>query len=130
MADDDWLKRFRARQQRQRQHSEDLAKYLAPALDFLGVAGVIVEFDGYGDEGEVQPPVFEWREGAEIEGEPRHHLPEGLLPFIEEACRWALPAGWQDNAGSRGEWIIDVEDGVPELELSWRHEEFDEADEE
>jgi hypothetical protein len=129
MADEDWLRRFHARQGRQRQHSERLAEYLAPALGFLGVVAVIVEFDGYGDSGDVQAPVFEWREDAEMEGEVRDHLPQGLLPFIEEACRWALPSGWDDNAGSRGEWIIDVESGAPELELSWRHEEFD-ADEE
>ena len=123
MADDDeWLKRYHAAQERQRRHSERLAEYLAPALRFLGVTAVIVEFDGYGDSGEVQAPVFEWREEIESEGEP-DDLPEGLIGFVERACRRALPSGWDDSAGSWGEWVIDAEEGTSELVLYWRDEE-------
>jgi hypothetical protein len=112
-ADEEWLKRWRAAQERQWRHSERLAEYLIPALRFLGVDAVGVEFDGYGDQGDVQQPVFE--------GGPEE-LPEGLSAFVESACRWALPGGWDDNAGSCGEWIIYVESGFSDLEFEWRDE--------
>jgi hypothetical protein len=122
MADDEeWLKRYRAARERERLHSRRLGWYLVPALRFLGVASVAVEFDGQSDQGEVGEPVFA--------SEPAAGLPEGMAEFVGHACWYALPAGWEDNAGSWGEWKLDAEDGACEIDHYWRDENEDEEGE-
>jgi hypothetical protein len=118
--DEEWLKRYRVVREREIQHSRRLGWYLVPALRFLGVTAVVVEFDGSGDQGEVQDPVFE--------NEPAAGLPEGIAEFVSRACWYALPSGWEDNLGSWGEWKLDAEDGACEYEHFWNQEE--EEDEE
>ena len=117
---DDWMARYHARQERQKQHSERLVEYLVPALRFLGVTLVSVEFDGYGDDGEIKDAV--------IDETPQAGLPEGLDGAIEAACSYALPGGWEINAGSCGIWFIDVEKGKSRLDIEYRDddEDFDE----
>jgi hypothetical protein len=122
MADiDDWLARSRARDQRLKQYSERLAEYLVPALRFLGVEFVSVEFDGYGDDGQVHD--------AEFAPTPEAGVPEGIDSFAERACCFALPGAWEINAGSYGVWKIDVERGRAVLDHEWRDEDDFEDDE-
>ena len=120
MAKDDWLARYEARQEQRKQYSERLAEYLIPALRFLGVEAVFIQFDGSGDSGEVQKPSFE--------GAPAAGVPEGLSELAEHACYYALPGGWEINAGSSGDWTIFVEEGYADLDVEWR-DELDEPDE-
>jgi hypothetical protein len=95
MADsDDWMARYHARQERLKQHSDHLAEYLVPALRFLGVTFVTVEFDGYGDSGQIEEVKFDGQGAAGV--------PEGMRDAVETACYYGLPGGWEINAGSTG----------------------------
>jgi hypothetical protein len=118
MAKDDWMARYRARQERQKLYGEQLVVYALPALRFLGVTSVTYRFDGEGDSGTVVD--------AEFEEAPEAGLPEGLEKLLEQACYCALPGGWEIDAGSSGHWFIDVEDGKTDLEIEWREEDLEE----
>ena len=123
MADDDWMARAQARHDRHKQYSDRLAEYLIPALRFLGVEFVSVEYDGYGDDGEIQD--------ADFAPTPEAGLPEGIDSFAERACGFALPGAWEINAGSYGVWTIDVEKGKTRLDHEWRDEDdFEDEDDE
>ena len=114
MANDDWMARYRAQQERQKVYGEQLVQYALPALRFLGVTYVAYRFDGEGDSGQVVD--------CEFEDAPEAGLPEGLEKFLERACNCALPGGWEIDAGSSGHWFVDVEDGKTDLEIEWRDE--------
>jgi hypothetical protein len=119
---DDWMAQYEARERRQQAHSERLAEYLVPALRFLGVETVQIEFDGYGDEGDVHDATFG--------GPRREDVPEALAEMLEAACCYALPGGWEVNAGSYGVWCLDVEAGKARLDMEYRDEDdFAEGDE-
>lgn len=119
--ENEWLARYYARQEQQKLYSEQLASYVVPALRFLGVRAVSFAFDGAGDSGDVQK--------AEFDGAPAAGLPEGLEELLDHACYYALPGGWEINAGSSGAWEIDVEEGTSDLEIEWHEEEdYDEGD--
>jgi hypothetical protein len=116
--EEDWLARYRAQQERQKLYGEQLVQYALPALRFLGVTYVEFGFDGEGDSGQIQ--------SFEFEDAPEAGLPEGLDKLLERACYFALPGGWEINAGSSGYWFVDVEDGETDLEIEWREEEENE----
>jgi hypothetical protein len=119
--DEDWFERARREEERDRQYSDALVVYLVPALRFLGVLTASIQYDGYGDDGEFEPVVYE--------GAPEAGVPEGLDGEIEEACERALPRGWEINEGSYGTWWIDVRAGNANLNHEYNDEEEEDEDE-
>jgi hypothetical protein len=119
----DWLDDYLRREREKEEKARRVVDYLVPALRFLGVQKVTVEFDGYGDSGEVRDPTFTPTPAAAV--------PEGLGALIVETCSRMLPGGWEINEGSFGTFTIDVAAGTHHLEQHHREEnEVDEDDEE
>jgi hypothetical protein len=114
----DWLRRYQERQAALKKYGESCLDYAMEALQFLGVKEVTVEYDGSGDDGEVQQPQFD--------PVPPEGLPQGLESLIHEACCHMLPGGWEINEGSFGAIYIDVEKGKVEVDHEWREEEAEE----
>src|SRR5262245_10966075 len=124
MADpDDWWAQYQRKEAERLKHSEEMAEYLMGALRFLGVQRVPVAFAGYGDDGDVEDPVYE--------PTPRRGLAEGPDYVLRQCCSGQLPGGWEINAGSTGSVVIDVAAGKCEVNVEWHEdedEEFDEAE--
>src|SRR5262245_50189898 len=119
-AEDFWAKYQREEAERLKR-SQEMTRYLMGALRFFGVKRVSVAFDGYGDDGEVQEPVYE--------PAPAGGLPEGMDQLIREACGNQLPGGWEINSGSTGAVEIDVVAGTCGVDIEWREDEDEEFDE-
>jgi hypothetical protein len=119
---EDWLAKYRREEAERHARAEKMGQYLMGALRFLGVDLVEVEFDGYGDEGEVQEPEFT--------PDPPGGLPEGLGELVGQVCGGMLPGGWEINSGSFGTVEIDVRAGTVEVDMEWREEDEDDYDEE
>jgi hypothetical protein len=118
---DQWWADYQRQEAERLERSEQLARYAAGALRFLGVRKVEVEFDGSGDDGEVQEPVYT--------PTPSHALPEGLEALVTQACHGLLPGGWEINAGSFGTITINVAKGTCAVDQTWREEEEYDEDE-
>jgi len=118
-ADEDWYQRYQRREEEGRQFAEKLVAYVLPVLRFLGAEKVEIKYDGYGDEGQVLPPV--------LTPAPPMGLPEGLSESLVTICEELLPGGWEINAGSQGSFTIDVAAGTHHLDHEWNEE--DEEDE-
>lgn len=80
-----------------------------------GIAGVTVEYDGYGDDGCIQDLVATVVGGGEIE------LAEDLRELVEDYVWGRLPGGWETDDGSFGEVEFDVTAGTVTFEHSQRH---------
>ena len=74
-------------------------KNLCPLLEQLGIATVTIEYNGAGDEGTIEPIVFE---------PPLPLVPAGLEDSLEEAVLAQLNPGWEINEGSCGTFILHV----------------------
>ena len=100
-------------QMRDKDHQEAraaLAKLAAMGIDTLRVA-----YDGYGDSGSVQR-VTALKDAVEVQ------LETGLDATFVEVAYDLLPAGWEINAGSYGELVIDVASLEGTREHNWRVE--------
>jgi hypothetical protein len=75
------------------------------------VTQIVVEYDGSGDDGQIQGTSFFDASGAEVMVSGRL---EGL---VEEYVYDALPGGWEINSGSYGTVTIDV----PNQKASFDH---------
>ena len=76
-------------------------KALCPLLERLGIATVTIEYNGAGDEGTVEPIVFE---------PPLPVVPDGLEDSLEEAVLAQLNPGWEINEGFCGTFVLHVAD--------------------
>jgi hypothetical protein len=114
-APEDWLEKYRRRQEESRRRAEAVVRYALPVLRFLGVEHVEVPYDGAGDSGTVKDPTFA--------PPPLAGVPEGLGALVIEAVEGLLPSGWEINAGSFGSFHIDVPTGVHHLDHNFRDEE-------
>lgn len=74
-------------------------KELCPQLEQLGIATVTIEYNGAGDEGTIEPIVFEPRPAA---------VPAGLEDALEGAALNQLNPGWEINEGTRGTFVLHV----------------------
>jgi len=109
---------------------------IAAALEAQQVATVTIEFNGSGDEGQVEPAALFNVDGQPIEmpdvnvevlidrvgGEPlasNESLAAALESFAYDALS-DLHGGWQDNEGAYGELIIDVATGKATLDFNAR----------
>jgi hypothetical protein len=95
----------------------DLATVALPAelhrsLTQLGVTGVTARFDGSGDSGQIE--AFTVEPETVVLGA----LEEELEDFLVEQ----LPGGWEINAGSFGEFTVDMAAGAVTVQASWRIE--------
>jgi hypothetical protein len=115
---EDWYAKYQRQQAERLDRAQKMTKYLIGALRFFGVGRVKVAFDGYGDDGEIQEPVFE---PASAGG-----LPEGFEMVLRDAMNNHLPGGWEINSGSVGTIVIDVAKGTCEVDVEWREEDEEE----
>jgi hypothetical protein len=118
----DWYQEYLRQQHEREKYAARLVTYLSPMLRFLGVEEVKITFDGYGDDGQVQDPVFT--------PAPAGGLPEGLGRMIEEICENLLPGGWEVNSGSFGTILILAGAGIYSVNHTWRDEEEEDYDDE
>jgi hypothetical protein len=123
---DKWYKEYERKEALRLERAKQVTNYLIGALRFFGVKRVTVAFDGYGDDGEVQEPVYAPK--------PKGGLPEGLALTLRDAMCHLLPGGWEIESGSVGEIVIDVAAGTCDVNIEWRESEdedefFDDEDE-
>ena len=90
-----------------------LPQELRRRLVQLGVQRVLARFDGYGDSGQIDL--------MEVEPETVK-LDKDLHQDLENFLLEELPSGWEINAGSYGEFTVDVAAGHIELDAFWRIE--------
>jgi hypothetical protein len=90
-----------------------LSRGLRKRLAKLGVQRVTARFDGYGDSGQI--------ESVEVEPETVS-LAKDLQDELEDFLIERLPGGWEINAGSWGEFTVNVPAGHVEVAAYWRVE--------
>lgn len=118
---DDWLARWqREREEREAQARRTLAD-LAGALRLLGVRTVAAPYDGEGDSGSLEDPVYD--------PAPPAGLPAGLREELELAFYGLLPSGWEINEGSAGTIRLDTATGEAAVDHVWREEDPTDQDE-
>jgi hypothetical protein len=115
---EDWYAKYQREQAQRLDRAQKMTRYLMGALRFFGVKRVTVAFDGSGDDGEVQEPVYD--------PAPAGGLPEGLDLALRDAMHHQLPGGWEINAGSVGDIVIDVAAGTCDVNVEWREDEDEE----
>jgi hypothetical protein len=86
------------------------------ALATLGVTSVRIPYNGYGDEGCVEPPVATRSDDEWVD------LPRELEEKLMDAAEWFLPDGWENCDGAYGELTLDVVQKRLDNELFWRVE--------
>ena len=94
--------------------TDELKQLLAQA----GITHLTARFDGFGDSGQIETITAE-PEGIEISDELSQKLDDFLLE--------QLPGGWEINAGSFGEFDIDVHEETVTVDANWRTEETSSA---
>jgi hypothetical protein len=99
-----------------RERGLTLFREACPALATLGVTSVRIPYNGYGDEGCVEPPVATRSDDEWVD------LPRELEEKLMDAAEWFLPDGWENNDGAYGELTLDVVRKRIDNELFWRVE--------
>lgn len=157
MSDDEFdisasVKRFYENQRARQASARSLRGKVMEALAGAGAKSVVIEFDGYGDSGEVGDPSVEPKEAkavldATIPGTP-HEVSDWVgesgvgrvirttrdytvSEAISEICYALLEnhGGWEINEGSCGEFVIDPKADKINLTINRRVETY-ETDEE
>ena len=144
----DILKRYEEEARAKQKKAMNLRDKVMAALVAAGVKSVAVDFDGYGDSGEVGKPVVEpkkaksvldefvpgtpheaseWVDG-EVNSQTRDRT---VAEAISELCYALLEnhGGWEINEGSFGEFTIDPKADAINLTFNRRVETY-ETDEE
>ena len=115
--------------------SNEEKQKLLTQLNLLGAKEVRVEFQGGGDDGQVDGVYMLDNNGAEIElpddmiawtkqtyGEQKAETKnETLVEVLEDLCYRALDEtgwDWYNNDGGQGELIIDFTESPPKIDLS------------
>ena len=108
-----------ARYEREQREREAKARaelnYYSPMLALFGVRTVTAAFDGYGDDGEFENPVYS--------PPPPAGLPDGLDRTLQWLFAQFLPGGWEINAGTFGTVTFDVASSEASVEIEAREEE-------
>lgn len=100
----------RHRQEQVRRQAQAAMAAAGQRLAAAGVEQVVIEYDGYGDEGAIQ-------EITATAGRQELPLDNCLREALAEAACGLLPAGWQDGEGACGQLVLDV----PLRKLTRRH---------
>lgn len=146
----DFLSTYRDYAAAQRRDAEAARATLMRALKAEGVTRVEVEFDGSGDSGSTEAPVFspsvaknfvkkevpdtvfestDWSDGTPKKVKRNKTIGD----LIDDVCYGILGSehgGWEINEGSFGRFMIWVEKGVVNLEYNQRIESYESYEEE
>lgn len=111
-------------------------KTLFDALDAAGLTTVTVEFNGYGDEGQIESTKYFVDEAETIPAieslmfarqrtmaAPRESEPISLEDAMDELLYDLLSrhyGGWQDNEGSYGEFTFNIAKRTVDLDIAMR----------
>lgn len=146
------VKRFYEKQQARQASAGSLRKKVMAALTAAGAKSVTVDFDGYGDSGEVGRPVVEPKEAKAVLDTPIPGTPHEVSDWvgesgvgrvirttrdytvseaISELCYALLEnhGGWEINEGSCGEFVFDVDADEINLTLNQRVESYETSEE-
>jgi hypothetical protein len=147
MTDNEFAKVMKQYRDEQRERCASARGKMVQALKAAGVKSVEVEFDGYGDSGNVEgiaytPPtdgkaevsdspheVTDWSQGSPERTVRNYTLDE----LVEEVCYSLLSSGhpgWEINDGSYGTFRIDPEADSISLTFNQRIESVETYDEE
>ena len=108
---------------------------LLTQLNLLGAKEVRVEFQGGGDDGQVDGVYMTDNNGAEIElpddmiawttltygGQEAESKPTKLVDALEDLCSRALDntgLDWYNNGGGQGQLVIDFRESPPSIKLN------------
>jgi hypothetical protein len=104
------------------------------ALSALAIVRLEIEFDGYGDSGQLEQATVTGGGGA-LSGDVVRQIAlyngtneTGLRPLAEavnDLCCDLLDCGWQDNEGAFGTFVFDVATRRIELEFNSRYTSHD-----
>lgn len=142
------MKRYDDEQRARQERSKGLRGKVMAALTAAGAKSVAVEFDGYGDSGEVGRPVVEPKEAKAVLDEPIPGTPHEVSEWVGESCVgrvvrttrdytvseaiaelcYALlenHGGWEINEGSCGEFVFDVDADEINLTFNQRVESYE-----
>ena len=117
---EDWMANYYREAAEREAKARASLKYTAGMLALFGVETATSTFDGYGDEGTIDDPVFA--------PNPPAGLPDGTADAIKDAFADLLPGGWEINEGSFGSVRLDVATGEAALEIEAREEEDTDED--
>lgn len=149
---DDILKRYGEFERESRRNTLNLRSKVMAALGAAGAKSVIVDFDGYGDSGEVGRPHVEPNEAKAVLDEPIPGTPHEVSDWvgesgvgrvtrttrdytvseaISELCYALLDnhGGWEINDGSCGEFLFDVEADKINLTFNQRVDSYETSEE-
>jgi len=114
------LARWAAQEVQRKDQAKAKLRELLERLRSLGVTSVHAEYNGYGDEGQIEHLAFE-PEGIAI--------PKEIEQETEDACDALCPDGYENNDGGYGSISIDVTTGRIEHEHNDCHTEVDTTEE-
>lgn len=103
---------YEERQRQEKNSAKAALLALVDQLHVLGVSQVCATFNGYGDEGSIEDIEFLDTTGQPITLTDR-------FPKLEETFYVLLPDGFEDNEGSSGTVIFDVEKGRIGVDVDW-----------
>jgi len=103
-----------------KQARERLAK-VCEQLSRLGATQVVIDYDGYNDNGAVDGV-------AAMQGETELELPAEIESELRDIAFDLLPAGWETGDGAYGELFLDVASRKIRCEHRWRIVQHDEEE--
>jgi hypothetical protein len=117
---DETMARWAAETAQRKAQGQAKLREVLDALRALGVQAVTVEYDGYGDEGNIE----------EITIAPDGlNVPRAIEVQLEEACWVLCPEGFENGEGGCGTFEIDVVTGHVQHEHNDRYTELDKSEE-
>lgn len=146
LASDEWLARYEEQQRRCAALQPGVDAHnkavLLGALAAASVTRVQIDFDGYGDEGQVESVAYTGADGSEVEQPIASVQLESVLgdgsgtiikdltlgEAVEEFCFDLLGShhgGWENNDGAYGDFAFDVENGTITYTHNSRYTEVD-----
>lgn len=146
------VKRFYEEQRARQASARSLRDKVMAALADAGAKSVVIEFDGYGDSGEVGRPVVEPKAAGGVLDTPIPGTPHEVSDWvgqsgvgrvirttrdytvseaISEICYALLEnhGGWEINEGSCGEFVIDPKADEINLTINRRVESYETSEE-
>lgn len=114
----DVYRQYEERRQQECESAEQALAGLFGQLAELGIARIVINYDGYGDEGAIESVA------AIGAGDRPVDLPKSLEDQLTHACLILLPQGWDINEGAFGHLLLDVTKRRLSLAHHRRHTNF------
>jgi hypothetical protein len=93
----------------------DKRETILAALRTAGITKVLCEYDGEGDEGQLEKPAFWVSDDVEVEEPDGIDTQDFFYDLLNEEY-----SGWQDGNGSRGGFIWNIAEDKITIEHGWR----------